>query len=542
MIAELIVLGNIFTSDDEALYVEGFAVCKGKIICVGSRAEVLALAGANTKVLEYSDGMIIPGITEGHAHVTTAVEVLAGPYCGYETVEETVQAIADFAKQHPGEDVIYGGGFDPAIFGETGPSADLIDAVVPNRPVLISDSGHHSIWVNTKAMEIAGITPDTKAPKNGIINHYGNGMPSGFFQEEAIGCMNPAMPVFDEKKYVEAILYYQKLGLSYGITNVFEPMLSHSHDEKCRLDAYRKLDNRQELKMTCRVGLTLWTSQDEEEFFRYLAEEHAAQMKSEKFQVNTVKIFLDGVVDGHTALLAAPYLREPLDCGPVMYEQEKLNARVKRALEEGYNVHIHAIGDGAINEALAAFEYAQTTVGPRDYRNAITHLQVTQPDHPEKMAKLNVVAVTNPYWHHINTVYEPLELPYLGKERAEHQYFMNSFLQNGVHISTASDFPITIVPDTMLCLHMMVNRKAPKDVGDAYWPEERIPVEDALKIMTAGGAYQNMLEERKGSISKGKDADFVVLDREVTRISPEDIYKTKVLETWVDGVCVYQRN
>ena len=247
---------------------------------------------------------------------------------------------------------------------------------------------------------------------------------------------------------------------------------------------------------------------------------------------------MDGVVDGHTALLREPYQLEPLDCGPLMFEQEDLNKRMERALQEGFSIHVHAIGDAAIDEALNAFEYAQKKV-PGEYRNAITHLQVCQPDQPKRMKALNVVAVVNPYWHYETPLYEPLEFPFLGKERAEHMYYVKSYLDEGIVMSQASDFPVTVPPDTMFCLHMMVNRFDPKTSEKPYFPEECIGVEDALKVLTIGGAYENFLEEKKGSIKAGKDADFVVLSRDVTAMPKEEIYKTKVLETWIGGECCY---
>lgn len=540
MTADLIVIGKIFTSDNEQKYAESFAAKDGKIIYVGSSEGAMAYKGDGTCVKEYDTGVILPGFAEGHAHVSTTIELVVGPLVIAESIEESLAIIEKFDKEHPGTESIYGSGFDPGLFGPEGPTAALIDSVVPNRPVIISDEGHHSVWVNTKALEISGITKDTPDPENGhICKDPVTGEPTGFLQELAIGLVNPAMPELGQKEYEEAILYYQEIGLSHGITNAFEPMLSHTKDEPTRFDAYGALEEQGKLKISFRVAPTLNPGEDEDEFFDMLGKLHKRFEDHDKMQVNTVKFFMDGVVDGHTALLREPYRLEPLDCGPVMFEQEELNQHVTRALKEGYRVHIHAIGDAAIDEALNAYEAAQKAVPDREHRNAITHLQVCAPDHPKRMADLNVVAVVNPYWHYETPLYQPLELPFLGKERAEHMYYLGDFFRAGVHMSQASDFPVTVPPNTMFSLHMMVNRMDPETSKEPYFPEQCIGIEDAIHILTMGGAYENDLENQKGSITVGKDADFVYLNQDVLTIPKENIYQTKVMETWIQGECAY---
>lgn len=539
MAADLIVFGKIFTAEENLPYAEGFAVKDGKITAVGTKDEILKYKDKDTKIKEYTSGIIVPGFTEGHAHVSSTVELTMGPFLGVDSIEKCKEVIKEFADANPGTRPIYGGGFDPGLFGPKGPTADIIDEVVSDRAVIISDEGHHSVWVNTKAMELAHITKDTKDPLNGVINHYENGEPSGFLQEAAIDLITPAMPEITIEDYKKAILYYQEIGLSNGIVSAFEPMLSHTKDEPLRFEAYEALLQENKLKITFRIAPTLNAEDDADEFYEQAAALHDKFADKDKLQVNTIKFFMDGVIDGHTALLREPYKMEPFDCGPQMYEQEELNKRVTTALKNGFNVHVHAIGDAAIDEALNAFDVAEKEV-PGEHRNAITHLQVVTPDQPKRMKDLGVVAVVNPYWHYKTPLYEPLEFPFLGKERAEHMYYLKSFLDAGVVMSQASDFPVTVPPDTMFCLHMMVNRSDPKTSKEPYFPEEAIEVEDALKVMTMGGAYENFLENKKGSIKAGKDADFVVLNNDVTAMSKEEIYKTKVEETWIEGECQFK--
>lgn len=540
--ADKIIKGKIYTANEQQKYAEAFAIKDGRILAIGSNEEIKQYLGADTDVKEYTNGIILPGFSEGHAHVSSTIELVVGPLVEAKSIEEAVAVIAKFAKEHPGTDAIYGGGFDPGLFGTEGPKASLIDAVVPDRPVIISDEGHHSVWVNTKALEISGITKDTKDPENGhVVKDKMTGEPTGFLQELAISLVNPAMPVLTLEQYEEAILYYQNVGLSYGITNAFEPMLSYTRDEPMRFDAYESLEKKGKLKIAFRVAPTLNPGEDEDAFFQNMRALHERFAGHDKVQVNTVKFFMDGVIDGHTALLREPYREGSLDCGPKMFEQEELNKYVIRALKEGYNIHAHAIGDAAVDEALNAIEAAKEVVADSKSRNAITHLQVCTPDQAARMAKLQVIAVVNPYWHYETELYQPLELPYLGKERAQHMYYVKEFADHGVTVSQASDFPVTVPPDTMFSLHMMVNRFDPETSKEPYFPEQCISVEEAIAILTKGGAYENELEDKKGSFIKGKDADFVYLDRDVLTMPKEQIYQTKVLETWIGGECVYQR-
>lgn len=539
MAADKVVLGKVFTAEDNALYAEGFAIKDGRILAVGSREEVLAHADASTTVQEYPSGIIVPGFTEGHAHISSTVELTTGPFVEAGSIEECQRIVKEFAEAHPENETIEGGGFDPGLFGPGGPTADLLDAVVADRPVILSDEGHHSVWVNTIAMHKAGITWETPDPENGKINHYENGEPSGFLQEMAIDLIKPAQNAPSVEDYKDAILYYQEIGLSNGIVSAFEPMFSHTQDEPVRMDAYDALDQEGKLKITYRVAQTLNPSDDTDAFYAEAAAYHERFKGRDKIQVNTIKFFMDGVIDGHTAVLREPYEMASYDCGPLMFEQEDLNRRVERALREGYSIHVHAIGDGALDEILNAYAYAQARV-PGTYRNAVTHLQVCHPDQVARMRELGVVAVVNPYWHYETPLYATLERPFLGKERAEHMYYLRSFLDAGIVMSQASDFPVTVPPDTMFCLHMMVNRFHPKTSREPYFAEECIDVVSALKVLTMGGAYENFLEDRKGSIKAGKDADYVVLSQDVTTVPKETLYRTRVQETWIQGTCCYQ--
>ena len=244
MVADTVIYGKVFTAEKDQPYAEGFAIKNGKIIAVGTRKEIENFVGEETKVNTYDRGLLVPGFTEGHAHVSSTIELTTGPFVEAKSIEECLKKVKDFADAHPENKTIEGGGFDPGLFGPDGPTADLLDEIVPDRPVILSDEGHHSVWVNTIALEKAGITKDTPDPANGKINHYSNGQPSGFLQEMAIDLITPALTEPTVKDYKDAILYYQQIGLSNGIVSAFEPMLSHTGDEPIRMGLMKSLKKR----------------------------------------------------------------------------------------------------------------------------------------------------------------------------------------------------------------------------------------------------------------------------------------------------------
>lgn len=542
--ADLIVYGKIYTADKDRSIAEAIAVSDGKIIYVGDRAGAEKYADDSTQVIEHDEGLVIPGMTEGHAHISSTTEIVYGvSLANKESVDDYVAAIKDYMASHPDEKVVSGSGFENGIFGAQGPIADILDAISTDVPMVMISEDHHSYWVNSKAMELVGVDETTDDVPNGVIVRYpGTGKPTGWFKEMAGNLFSAVLPEMTADNFAHAIEYYQDIALSNGVTIAFEPMFDKKQNYDRRFEGYARLNREGKLKLTFRVGYTLEPADDEEHVFAELDKYHEKFKYSPKIQVNTLKIFADGVVEGHTAFLRDDYADAPGDKGEPMLSQERTNAAVKRALDSGYDIHAHAIGDAAIDEILNAYEYGQSEAG-RDYRNAITHLQVMVPEHVDRMKKLRVVAVTNPYWHFRNSVYyDTLELPYLGEDRASKEYYMRSITDAGIIASCASDFPVTVPPRTMDALHLMVNRKQPEhpemeEMGDG----ETISVEDGLQVLTYGGAYQNRLEKTKGSIELGKDADFVLLDTDVLTIPKEEIYKTQVTATYIGGEKVWSK-
>lgn len=543
MKADLIVYGKLFTADGKGRICEAMAVCDGRIVYIGDAIGAESYRAADTEVIEHG-GLVIPGITEGHAHISSTTELVYGAHLSnLESVDEYIAAIKDYIAAHPDEEVISGCGYENGIFGEHGPTAELLDAIDCDKPMVFIGEDHHSFWANTRAMELAGIDENTPEVQSGVIVRYpGTSRPTGWFKEMAGNLLDGVLPEMTADNFAEAISCYQDMALSNGVTIAFEPMIDRKRNYPERLDGYAKLNTENRLKITFRVGYALEAADDDDYAFAQLEKYHEKFRFSPKIQVNTLKLFMDGVVEGHTAYLRDDYADAPGDKGEPMMSSERVNRAVKRALDAGYDIHTHAIGDAAVDEILDAYEYAQTDKR-RDYRNAITHLQVMAPEQVKRMSDMKIVAVTNPYWHFKNgAYYDTLECPYLGEDRASKEYYMRTLTAAGIVASCASDFPVTVPPRPMDALHLMVNRKQPGHPEmEELGTNETISVEEGLMVLTYGGAYQNRLEESKGSLEVGKDADFVLLGRDVLEIPKEDIYKTEVVATYIGGELVWSK-
>ncbi len=544
MSAETVVIGKIYTADGGD-FAEAMAISDGKTVFVGSERDAMRLCSKDTTIIRRS-GLIVPGMTEGHAHVTCASEALFGVALGRaEDPEEYIFRIREYLAAHPSASAVIGSGYDNSVFGDQGPTAKLLDTVSSDIPIIMIASDHHSRWVNSKALALAGITKDTADPLNGKIMRFPDGEPTGWLKESAMSLVNAVTPKLSPDEYAEAIKYYQGIALSYGVTNIFEPMFDSLRDYRARAEGYKIADEAGELYLTCRLGYSLEEGDDLDAAIKAMLAIRRDLSSCGNVKLDTAKFFADGVVECHTAYLRDDYSDAAGDRGAPTISRGTLTKYARLALENGFNVHTHVIGDGAVDLALDAYDDAVSDIGKIDImpRLALTHLQIVAPDQIKRMKKLGVYAVTNPYWHYTSEAYyEKLEKPYLGEKRAAGEYPMRSLVDAGIPVSQASDFPVTVPPNTMHALHLMVTRKDPEDASaPALNAAECVSRREALDILTIGGAKQLGLDGTKGSIEVGKDADFVVLDKDVFDIDDDALCSVEVLETYVGGVLRYKK-
>jgi predicted amidohydrolase YtcJ len=548
--------GYIYTVNPGHRVAQAVAVRHGKIVYVGSNRGARAFVGPSTKVVQLDGRMMLPGFIDSHIHASMSVSGLYSVLLyGLASVDEYVAAVAEFAAANPDMDVIRGQGWSNTVAPDNGPLASALDAVVSDRPVAIMSEDGHSTWVNGKALELAGITSQTADPEDGVIERLPGseatdppyGTPSGTLRETAANLVTDLLPDYSVEQYQDGIRYFQhEVAAPLGITTVFDPLLYAGSNG---VQALESMAASGELTVRFRGALAL-TPDDDLTAWIKVAKAERARHRHAMFKTRAVKIFADGVVEGHTAYLDQPYadaLEYKGDAsyrGTPIWQPRALKKTFARLDRAGFQIHTHAIGDAATSETLGALAYARRANRTRDWRPGITHLQLVDPQDFRRFAKLGVTAVPDPYWFLKDDYYTYLQLPYLGLPRADEEYPMKSFFDARVLVASASDYPVTIPPSPLAGIAVGVNRWAPDWVWEypappnpegVLWPEERVSVKQMIRSFTINGARANYLEKKTGSIKVGKRADLVVLDTNLFRVGPTDLFNAQVLLTMGGG-------
>lgn len=461
-------------------------------------------------------------------------------------LQEHLDAVQAFAAKHPELDVIQGAGFIPTPdMGPDGPTADLLDGLT-DKPVVLADIGHHSYWVNHAAMDRLGINKDTPDVSDGIITRDADGNPTGYFREGAMDLLKE-LTVFSVEQYKEGFLYYQNEYLAHGETLILDPIINWDTTDNAA-EACHQLDLEGKMKMHVYAAYQVFQAEGHDTMAEI---EHAAELrlrtKGPMFDLSNIKIQLDGTMPGtpSTAYMKKPYTdpwsQEHQHCGQLRFDMQTLKAVFRKSHELGFTVHVHAIGDGALGMTLDAIEEVLAETGPHDFRDAITHPQVVDKEDIPRMAKLNVIASTDPHWFDMDPDYFGMMAAVLGEERAENQLPMKSFFDAGVVVTSASDYPVTNPAYPLIGMQKEVLRQLPNKPDTLHGVGERVTIEQMIKATTLNEAYQLKCDDRLGSITVGKEADLVVLGPDITACDAEHIQDAPVIGTMVGGEWVYTR-
>ncbi|WP_427924475.1 amidohydrolase [Streptomyces sp. cg40] len=515
------------------------AVTGDRITAVG-HAEVHDLAGPGTQVVDLAGRLLLPGFQDAHVHpVPAGLELTQCDLTGTKTAADTLAAVRAYADAHPEREWITGGGWSMEAFEGGTPTRELLDSVVPDRPVYLPNRDHHGAWVNSRALELAGITRDTPDPADGRIERDASGEPAGTLQEGAMQLVGRLTPPTTPADRLAALLHAQRHLHALGITAWQDAIVGKFAGMADPSDAY--LTAAREGSLTARVVGALWW--DRERGAEQIPElvERRAELSHGRFRAGSVKLMLDGVAETGTAALLDPYLDK---CGCVtgnrgtsFIDPEQLPKYVVELDALGFQCHFHALGDRAVRSALDAVEAAREANGPSDTRPHLAHLQVVHPDDVARFARLGAVANIQPLWAAHEPQMDELTIPFLGPERALWQYPFGALLRSGATLAAGSDWPVSS-PDPLHGIHVAVNRVEPGSTGPVFLPGERIGLAEALTAYTAGSAYANHLDDT-GRVAVGALADLVVLDRDPFAAPPEEIARTRVAHTYVGGAEVY---
>lgn len=544
---------TVFTGG--SVYVDGatrhvdVAVRDGRITAVGADLAGRAAGSARVAdgvagvdgvaVVDLEGGLLIPAFQDAHNHAVFAgLQLLRCDMSGQSEVGQYLETIADYAKRHPDAEWILGGGWSMDSFPGGVPTRQALDAIVPDRPVLLTVRDGHGAWANTRALELAGITADTPDPADGRIEREPDGTPIGMLQEGAVDLV--AVPIATAEEARQGLLAAQSYLFSLGISGWQDAMISAYPGNPDNYDVYRDAARSGELK--ARVVGALWWDRDRglEQIPDLVG--RRANGTVGRFAATSVKLMLDGIAENFTAAMLAPYL-DRCGCptanhGLEFIDPDVLREAVARLDALGFQLHFHALGDRAVRQALDVLEHARAANGATDNRHQLAHLQVVHPDDIPRFAALGATANIQAFWAAHERQMDELTIPFLGTERSARQYPFGDLARAGAHIAAGSDWNVS-TPDPLLGIHVAVNRSRIGENPAPFYPEQALTLTQALSAYTEGSAWINHLDAVAGTIAVGKYADLAVLDRDPFARPADEIGATRVRRTYVEGELVF---
>jgi predicted amidohydrolase YtcJ len=513
------------------------AIRGGRIIAVGSDSELSSLSGPGTETIDLHGRTLLPGFQDSHVHPPQGgLERMRCDLTGARTESAFLATIAAYAASTKDEWIL-GGGWSMEAFPGGCPTAAALDAIVADRPVFLPNRDHHSAWVNSRALEIAGVTRDTPDPADGRIERLPDGAPSGALHEGAMGLVERLLPTPSAAQQREALLVAQAYLHSLGITGWQDAWVTPE-----AFDSYVDIASSGDLSARV-VGAMWWERSRGTEQIDELIERRARGPVG-RFRPTAVKIMLDGVCETFTAAMLTPYLdghgHETSNSGLSFVSREELPGIVTALSAAGFQVHMHALGDRGVRDALDAVGAAKFANGPADLRHQIAHLQVVHPDDVSRFGTLDVTANAQALWACAEPQMVELTIPYLGAERATWQYPFASIARAGGRIALGSDWPVSS-PDPLEIMHVAVHRTEPSDPdASPFLPDERMSLREAVYAYTMGSAHTNHHDDVTGSIEVGKLADLVVLDRDIFAPDGGPLASVTVDLTLIEGVTVFE--
>ncbi|MBJ7338731.1 amidohydrolase [Mycolicibacterium sp.] len=513
--------------------VDAVLVEDGVIVALGDVAHVAAAERPGTEEVDLGGGFLMPSFGDGHAHPLLGGLEFVGPAvrpCN--SVEEIVAEVRKYAEANPDEDWIIGASYDGSLAPGGLFDARWLDEAVPDRPVALRAWDYHTMWVNSVALQRAGVTADTPDPVLGEIPHREDGSVLGTMREwGAVDLISAVMPERDEDVRVAALGTAADYYLARGVTWVQDAWV-----EPGDVDTYIAAARRDALRI--RFNLALYA--DPRHFDSQLAGFADARRRVEEvgsplLTAHTVKFFADGVVENETGALIAPYCSGLHEHGMTVWEGDSLAQAARRVDELGLQIHIHAIGDAAVRQALDAIEYAIESNGPRDRRPVIAHVQLVDDADLDRFARLGVIPCMQPLWAQMDALMTVLTIPRLGVERADKQYRMRSLDESGAPLALGSDWPVSSgAPLDGIAIG--VSRRTPEGEPEGGWtPEETLTIERALGAYTAGVAEQAFAEDTWGRLVPGASADLVWLDRDPRETPALELPGLRIRGTYLRG-------
>jgi len=502
----------------------------GRIVAVGNEKDTAAVL-PKADHIDAQGKTLLPGLIDAHGHVFELGEIASGvELYSPNTLNSAVRAVADFARNHPRNAWIIGFGWNQENW-KLGrfPTAAELDAVVGDRPVLLHRVDGHAIWVNTKALEMAGVTKATQDPAGGKIERDASGKPTGVLVDAAMELVNRVVPLPTPAE-ARATLDVALASLAkVGLTSVHDAGIKVVQD-----DIYR--DYADHGKLTTRVYAMIGdTAADFDELSK---DGPLKSYANDVYALAAVKLYSDGALGSRGAALLAPYTDMPSTKGLLFYPDAEMRAKMNKAMKAGYQVNIHAIGDAGNHQILDAYAQLIPQYQNVALRHRIEHAQVVTLEDIPRFKALGIIPSMQPT--HATSDQNMAEQR-VGHERIKGAYAWRTFLGQGSKIACGSDFPIES-PNPFEGLHAAVTRQNNANVPAGGWyKNQAMTLNEAFRCFTLDAAYAASQENVIGSLEVGKWADFILVDRDIFKIPPEQLGKTQVLQTWMGGKRVYKK-
>jgi predicted amidohydrolase YtcJ len=533
----LILRAKIYTVNSAMPWAQAVAIRNGKIVAVGSNEVVEKMRGIGTKVIDAGGKVVLPGFTDCHVHFYEGALALGRVSLdGLTTVVEIQKTLREYAAQNPGDSWILGRGWNYAVFGEEAlPNKKYLDELFPNRPVFLEGFDGHSYWVNSKALEMAGITKSTPNPVNGFIVHDPTtGEPTGALKEDADALVTKIIPQPNEAEKLNAFRTGMKWANRLGVTRV------HSAGGD-----YQYLALLDELRQEKQLSVRFYISYRLDSYELRKQDLEAIESNRKKYRddwidTNAAKMMLDGVIETHTAALLEPYTDLPSTKGAIFWDLTKYQYAVTELDKRGVQLFTHAVGDYAIRTALDTYELAERKNHTKDHRPRIEHIETIAGTDIPRFAKLGVVASMQPLHAYPDADTLDVWARNIGPDRAARAWLWKSIADDGGRYAFGSDWPIvTLNPWQGVQIAVTRQTTEGKPVG-GFVPSQRLTVAEAVKGYTLDAAYAGRREKTEGSVETGKVADLIMIDRNIFEIDPGNIGETKVITTIVGGEIVYE--
>lgn len=545
--------------DDRVTTGSAVAVTDGKIVKIGGDKEIEKYIDDDTEVIDCLGNTILPGLSDAHCHPSIAAAVAAGANlfgiyiqegeAPREIIDRYMDILKEHVEKHPDDKIIRGSGWIIGNFlgSDVMPTRHDIDKICSDRPVILESFCQHNVWVNSKAIEAAGVDENTPDVLTGKIYREENGYPQGVFNDpEAMEYIKQGVPGYDlsVSEYKDALLWYQReCANKYGVTLVQDCM----HSDNAR-QAYKELAEEKKLSLRVRGVYLLEPDKYEEQMDGFIARKGKDNVGDE-FRIDTIKMFSEGMfslLEPYEEAFASDYGMGESRNVSLYWEDEIFEKYAAKAMETGFNVHVHAMGDAAVKQSVRCLSNAQHQTGLKP-RNIIAHLMLVDDEDEKTIGEEEIIANCQPRW----MVYDSdinAAVAMMGQNRADKNYPLRKFLDEDVVVSFGTDFPVTPPPDTMHEIQCAMTRSVFPDApdyeqykGKVLGNEEPATLNECVKALSINSAYQMSLEDESGSIEEGKSADLVVLDSNIEKTSADEIYKIKVLKTIFKGKVVFEQ-